>query len=106
MLQPTKSGLENTYNAYIQLDISSAGVVTENATTEVLFSLDLYTKSGTDPITYVITLAGGTVESLTVVESSLQSIDWSKDTVNNKITIVANSGHGDFTIYVKNYKET
>jgi len=106
VLAPTGSALANIYSDYIQIYIASDGTITDNDTTAINFNIESSSKSGTDPITYEITLNGGTVKDITVVETSVQPIDWYKDTTANKITVVANSGHSAFSIFVKNYKET
>ena len=106
VLSPTPASVSNMYADYIQLDIASDGTVTANTTTAINFTLDYSTKSGTDPITYIIALAGATVKSITLVDTSIDPVNWSKDTANNKVTIIANSGHGAFSVFVKNLKET
>lgn len=106
VLSPTTGVISDFYADYIQLNIAADGTVTANTTTAITFTLSTSTKSGTDPITYVITLAGGAVKSITIVEASIDAVNWSKDTVNNKVTVIANSGHGAFSVFVKNFKET
>ena len=105
VLAPTSSSLSGNFTNYIQIDVASDGTITPNTTTSINF-VATGTKSGTDPITYVFTLTGASVKSNTLVDVSIGAVDWSKDTAAGTVTVKANSGHGAFSVIVKEYKET
>lgn len=106
VLAPSASEFASQYDDYILITIGADNSITANTTTAVNFSLsDSSHSSDGSYETYVLTISGGdAIASKTLVDASIYGASWEKNVSANTITILANNGHGEFVIEIKNPK--
>ncbi len=102
------TGTESDSNDdYIQINIAANGTITVNTANRKNFVLSSSSGTGTDPKVYTLNFSSAaTIKDITLVQPSIQELNYLKDLGNNRVTITANSGHGAFVVYIRNPKVT
>ena len=115
VLAPTPSSYQNLFDGYLHVKFASYtgdySAVSSVSGTKVDFdnlvpATDVAVSISGSLVTYVISLGGATVDGDTIIELSSPGVANVVNSTADEITVVASTSHAEFSVFLKNAKET